>query len=307
MILYQRKNNDTAPLSQPDPYMIKDGDRYYMYTTGGWCFSSNQLKTGWEFLGKCLDVSGQKNIWAPAVIKIDGEYFMYYSSIKESENDDHKQTLRVAVSKKAEGSFKEVRKILPPFSIDALVVKNDKGLFIFYSANDYESVRPGTYIACDKMLDPYTVEGNPKAVVVPSIDEEIFMRNRFAPGQDWHTIEGAFYFYHEGIHFLMYSGACYQNPTYFIGYSIAYGEEHTDLRKLEWKKYPSSNEYHPLMKSCDKAEGVGHNSVVFDGGKCYVVYHGRTPGVDNSDGLDHRIARLDEMAINKEHLSVTIT
>lgn len=63
----------------------------------------------------------------------------------------------------------------------------------------------------------------------PTINEEIYQKDRFKKGQHWHTIEGAFYFYKEGTHYLMYSGACYQNPTYFIGYSIAHGPEDADL------------------------------------------------------------------------------
>ena len=39
----------------------------------------------------------------------------------------------------------------------------------------------------------------------PTIDEEIYQKDRFKKGQHWHTIEGAFYFYKEGTHYLMYS------------------------------------------------------------------------------------------------------
>ena len=306
MILYERRDNDDAPISQADPFIFKDGGTYYLYTTGGYCYRSPRLLDGWTYVGKCLDDSGQKCVWAPSVIRIGDEFFMYYSSIDARAQGDHMQTMRVASASSPEGPFTGSRKILPPFSIDAHTVRTSSGLYLFYCSNDYDCPRPGTFIECDRLLDPYTPEGHSVPVVVPTIDEEIFMRDRFVPGQNWHTIEGAFYFYHEGVHFLMYSGACYQNPTYFIGYSVASGAKDADLRTLDWRKYPDATGYHPLMKSCDKAEGVGHNSVIFDGGKCYVVYHGRDPGqVD--DGQDHRIARIDEMKIDGMKLSVSIT
>ena len=66
MKLYNRKQNDPAPLGQADPYMIKAGDgRYYIYATGPsgpQLYSSDTLLEGWEYEGGCLDMTGQKNI-----------------------------------------------------------------------------------------------------------------------------------------------------------------------------------------------------------------------------------------------------
>ena len=38
-------------------------------------------------------------------------------------------------------------------------------------------------------------------VVRPTMDEEIFMRDRFEKGKDWYTVEGAFYFRKGDWHF----------------------------------------------------------------------------------------------------------
>lgn len=122
-------------------------------------------------------------------------------------------------------------------------------------------------------------------------------------GQHWHTIEGAFYFYKDGIHYLMYSGACYQNPTYFIGYCTAKGPEDADLRTLEWKKYPDENTYAPLLTKNEIAEGLGHNSVLYEDGKYYIVYHARDYG-DIEKKEDTRSARIDELIVDDGKLSV---
>ena len=306
MKLYERKQRDCAPLGQADPYMIRAQDgRYYLYASGAYLFSSDRLKEDWQYDGVCLDAPGQKSIWAPSVISIQGKYYMYFSSIPQEKDGDHFQTMRVAVSDGPEGPFTYIKDMLPPFSIDPHVVQTPSGLYMFYCNNDEQAQRAGTFVQCDKMTDPYTMSGEPVAVIAPTIDEEIFRRDRFRKGQHWHTIEGAFYFYHAGTHFLMYSGACYQNPTYFIGYSVAHGPEEADLRMLDWKKYPDASTYAPLMCKNSFVEGVGHNSVIREGGRYYVVYHGRDY-TDRSD-VDTRVARIDEMKIDGDKLGVAIT
>lgn len=307
MKLYQRKEKDLAPQGQADPYMIKAEDgRYYLYTTGGHLFSSDSLMKGWSYEGICLDAPGQQNVWAPSVIKIEEQYYMYYSSMQAGDTSDHGQTLRVATADGPQGPFVYQKDILPPFSIDPHVVETPSGLYMFYCNNDEKSSRAGTYILCDRMLDPYNLEGKAVPAIVPTLDEEIFQRNRFKPGQHWHTVEGAFYFYDRGVHYLMYSGACYQNPSYFIGFSTACEPEDTDLRMLSWTKYPDNNTYAPLMCRNEFMEGVGHNSVIRDSGKLYVVYHGRDYQ-DFAPAKDTRVARIDELTVDAGRLSVTMT
>lgn len=306
MKLYMRKQGDQVPLGQPDPYILKGNDeRYYVYATDGQVYSSDYLLEGWKYEGIRLDMPGQKICWAPSVLEINGKYYMYYSSIDEGNEDEHGQQIRVAVADVPVGPFEYVKTILPPFSIDAHVVKTPSGMYMFYCNNGYEAERAGTRIMCDKMKDPFTMEGNPVCALPPTIDEEIYMRDRFKKGQHWHTVEGAFYFYYGGTHFLMYSGACYQNPTYFIGYAVAHGAEDEDLRKLKWTKHPDNDSYEPLLRKNNLMEGTGHNSLIFEDGKCYIVYHGRDYGdIDLEE--DTRSARIDELVIDGEKLSVSM-
>ena len=171
------------PLGQADPYMIKAGDgRYYLYASGRegpQLYSSDHLKESWKYEGRCLDMTGQKECWTQSVIELDGKYYMYYSCLDADCEDEHGQTMRVAVSDSPSGMFKQVKKLLPPFSIDAHAVKTPSGLYLFYCNNDYEAERAGTFIQCDKLADPYTLERKPVAVVRPTIDEEIYQKDRF--------------------------------------------------------------------------------------------------------------------------------
>lgn len=280
------------PASQGDPYIFKTGQKYYLYCTGVQgveTYRSNSLLSGWEYVGRTLREAGRKEFWAPCVIEREGVFYMYYSSLPEEEEDVHEQAIRVATSSSPEGPFVYRKTILPPFSIDPHVVKSGDGYYIFYSVNDYDGTRAGTYIVADKLLDMFTAEGAPRKIVLPTLDEEIFLRDRFQKGQDWHTIEGAFYFRVGNDHYVTYSGNCYQNEKYFLGYAYAHGEE-DDVRKLHFEKQPDEHTYAPLLSRNAQEEGTGHNSVIEEDGTLYLVYHARDVGAKRAG--DCRTARI---------------
>ncbi len=291
------------PKSQPDPYILKAEGRYYIYATGSQgveLYESDDLFKDWKYVGICLREAGMHEYWAPCVIEKDGTYYMYYSSFDEKCDDAHMQAVKVAVSASPKGPFEYKKTMLDAFSIDPHVVQNESGYYIFYSVNDYEADRAGTYIVVDKLVDMFTAEGKPVAVVRPTLDEEIFMRDRFKKGQNWHTIEGAFYFNEGNRHYVMYSGNCYQNEYYFVGYAYAESEE-KDLRKVPFRKYPSDSVYAPILRKNDVEEGTGHNSVIKENGKYYVVYHARDIG-DKDLPYDSRTARICPMRVEGEKL-----
>ena len=288
-----------APVSQGDPYIFKANGKYYLYATGVEgveTYVSDKLLTGWKYLGKTLTEPDRKEFWAPCIIERGGVYYMYYSSIPKDSDDVHDEAVRVALSASPEGPFEYKKTLLPAFSIDPHVVKSGNDYYVFYSVNDAEAERAGTYIVVDKLTDMFTAEGKPGTVVVPTLDEEIFMYDRFRKGQNWHTIEGAFYFRKGNDHYVTYSGNCYQNEKYFLGYAYAHGDEN-DLRKLNFEKQPSKDVYAPLVCRNGEEEGTGHNSVIEEDGKYYIVYHARDLSSDRSLP-DCRTARICPLTID---------
>lgn len=282
-----------APVSQGDPYIFKANGKYYIYATGMRgveTYVSDRLTDGWTYLGRTLEEPGMAEFWAPCIIERDGVFYLYYSSVPVGTEDMHKQAIKVATSASPEGPFVYRKTLLPPFSIDPHVVKSGEEYYIFYSVNDYEAERAGTYIVVDKLTDMFTAEGKPVPVVVPTLDEEIFRRDRFRKGQHWHTVEGAFYFRVGDDHYVTYSGNCYQNEQYFLGYAYAHGREN-DLRKLHFQKQPSDGVYAPLVCRNAYEEGTGHNSVIEENGKLYLVYHARDYAADKTLP-DCRTARI---------------
>lgn len=295
-LIYPEKG---APASQGDPYILKANGKYYIYATGVngvETFISDRLLDGWKYLGRTLSEEGMTEFWAPCVIERDGVFYMYYSSVPSDTADMHEQAVKVATSPSPEGPFVYRKTILPAFSIDPHVVKSGKEYYIFYSVNDWTAERAGTYIVADRLTDMFTPEGDPVPIVVPTLDEEIFMRDRFKKGQNWHTVEGAFYFRVGDDHYVTYSGNCYQNEKYFLGYAYAHGKE-DDVRKLHFEKQPSKDVYAPLVCRNAEEEGTGHNSVIEEGGKLYLVYHARDNGADKTLP-DCRTARICPLTAN---------
>lgn len=286
---------------QADPFIFKDRDSYYIYVTGHdgiYAYHSQQLLEGWQYYGKVFTQPGLSAFWAPSVIRLKGKYYMYNSMECTDATPDrggHYGAMHVSVADSPLGPFRLIKRILEPFSIDSHIVQNEAGLFLFYSANRYEGERIGTCIYVDKMLDPVTPAGKPVLVVEPTMDEDIYWKDRYQPGQHWHTIEGAFYFREGDWQYVMYSGNCFQEPTYYVGYARAKTGE-TDLTKIKFEKYPDDATYHPVLKANEFEEGTGHHSMIREKGQWYAVYHARdyenTTGADSFDARNARICKL---------------
>lgn len=131
-------------IGQADPFILKANGRYYIYTTGHdgiYAYQSDNLFDGWEFYGKVMTVEGLDSFWAPSVIELDGKFYMYNSiEIYDDEPDKggHRGAMHVSEADNPLGPFTNTKQLLHPFSIDSHVVKNESGLYIFYSANRFE-------------------------------------------------------------------------------------------------------------------------------------------------------------------------
>ena len=290
-------------IGQADPYILKSDGRYYIYVTGHdgiYAYHSDSLFDGWEYYGRVMSVKDHHGFWAPSVIELDGMFYMYNSFEfygDEPDKGGHRQTMFVSTADNPLGPFENPKQLLHPFSIDSHIVKNESGLFLFYSTNRFEGDRIGTYIVVDRMLDPFTPEGKPHTVVVPTLDEDIYRRDRYKKGEHWHTIEGAYYFREGDWHYVMYSGNCFEQPTYYVGYARAKTDE-TDLTKINFEKYPDDNTYSPVLAANEFEEGTGHHSMIKEDGQWYAIYHARD--YDDrlgADAFDARNARICKMHI----------
>lgn len=192
------------------------------------------------------------DFWAPSVIKLDDTYYIYVSCIS---NGDF-QFMHVAEAKSPLGPFKNEKKLYNRFSIDSHMVKTEVGLFLWFAQNNTACEKQGTRIFIDKFKDPYTPENNPTEVVVPTFPEEKFTPN-CTKERDWYTIEGPFWFKEGKWQYLMYSGGCFQDDTYHIGYCVAESNE-SDLKKVNFKKVTKNGAFNPIIikMTLKRAQGI---------------------------------------------------
>ena len=281
--------------TQPDPFVCEVDGGWAMYVTGAegvGAYAADSPFGTWKYRGLILQMEGCEEYWAPCMIRIDGWYYLYFS-VSNVRMFEH---LHVAKSRNPFGPFQDIKRLYPYFSIDPHVVQTEKGLFLFYTMDNVQCERVGSRIYVEKLLDPYTPDGNPVEIVVPTFDEEIFVRDRFQRGQDWHTIEGPFWVEHDGYQYVMYSGACYENDTYHIGYASAESTQQ-DLTKVIFEKHTNNGQFTPLMAKNEYEEGVGHHSVIRYNGEYYAVYHGRDVGIEYMG--EARTARICKLHFNK--------
>ena len=293
---------------QADPFILEDNGRFYKFVSGiniggVEAYSADDIFGEWNYEGIVTEFAeGCADFWAPSVIKYQGKFYMYVSCLEQSygEKEDQKQHMHVAVADSPLGPYKNEKKLFDVFSIDSHAVETEDGLFLWLSMNDWnfdETRRAGTRILVVKMKDPYTPECEPVEKVVPTLDEE-----KFTPQCndqiEWHTIEGAFWFKEGDYQYLMYSGGCYQDDTYHIGYCVAKSDEQ-DLRKVNFIKQTNGEKIAPVIIGNDFEEGTGHHSVIKYKGEYYAIYHGRDIGEydKNAEYVEQRTARVCKLNV----------
>jgi len=295
--------------TNPDPFGFKHRGRYYTYSThtDGVSVSVSDDLVMWEHRGFALQIEGRRNFWAPCMIYDDGTFYLYVSSTPADSTDSHDERLHLATSNNPCGPFTLVTTFFDKFSIDPHVVKDiDGSAYLFYSTNDVtglNSFNAGTSILVDRLIAFDQLAGEPTAVVVPTLPEEIFEEDRFGDGRDWHTIEGATFLRRQGRAYLTYSGNAYVRENYFVGYSRAV--DATNIGDLEWTKYPSNDDFAPLIRRNSAVEGTGHNSIVIAPNlvDSWIMYHGRDASETLTPDFEQRTMRLDPLFFDGDTLA----
>ncbi len=287
---------DVTGKHQPDPFIFEDEGKLYLYVTakkGVEAYSADDLFGVWHYEGIVASFEGRYDYWAPSVIRLGDRYYIYVSC----STDDEFQYMHAAVSDSPLGPFKNETCFYQRFSIDSHVVETEDGLFLWYAEDNVACDRVGTRIFVDRLLDPMTPANTPKEVILPTMDEEIFKRNRFGDGRDWYTVEGAFWLQEGDWQYVMYSAGCYDNDSYHIGYAAARSKE-TDLTKVDFVKHTANGSFDPVLIKNDFEEGTGHHSVIKYKGQYYAIYHGRDPiSKTRSEFEEARTARVCKLHV----------
>lgn len=294
---------DNKKRTNPDPYILRWCGRYYCYSTdeNGINVSYSDDLVHWTYSGFALTMEGKKNFWAPAVLYRNGIFYMYFSCFDEKPQDSHGVYLHMAQSDSPLGTFEVKKQFFNKFSIDAHPVEIGDDVYLFYSVNDITGLNKhdaGTCIVVDKLIDMQTLAGNPQPVLLPSLDSEIYERDRFAPGQHWHTIEGACFYEYRNRAYVIYSANAYINTDYYLSYAVA--EKKGDFLSWNWQKYPDNYTAYPWVKKTEWVEGTGHNTVTKAPNMVddWLVYHGRNAQEPLIHGVEQRVMRIDPFFVD---------
>ncbi|MBW8873645.1 MAG: glycoside hydrolase family 43 protein [Acidobacteria bacterium] len=277
--------NPVYPCSFPDPFVLKFQGEYWGYCTGLWhdgrvfgVIHSRDL-VAWEDRPGAMAplTADHPHYWAPEVSYLAGRFYLYYSV-----GNEERMEIRVAVAEHPAGPFIDSGRRLTrePFAIDAHVfVDRDGSRWLFYATDFLDATHVGTGTVRDRLLDPFTLAGDPRPVTLPRYDWHVYHPNRPEKGGvRWHTVEGPFVLERKGLYYQMFSGGNWQNPTYGVSYATARHVE--DLEEPgEWQQAADGERVLPILRSGGEVVGPGHNSVVRgpDNRQLYCVYHRWSP------------------------------
>ncbi len=292
--------NPVYPHSFPDPFVLKFRGEYFAFCTGIWhdgrvfgVLRSRNL-VDWTEIGGAMTrlETDAPFYWAPEVTYADGKFYLYYSVGNEALME-----IRVAVSDRPDGGFVDSGNKLTSedFAIDAHVFTDDNGEKYFFYATDFlDHSHIGTGTVVDKMIDFFTLEGNPRPVTRARYDWQVYDPNRMEKGGvRWHTVEGSFILKRKNIYYEMFSGGNWQNPTYGVSFAVT-----DDIEKNEeWLQFSDGEKILPVLRTLPELViGPGHNSVVrgTNNRELFCIYHrwtegGRTLAIDRMDFVKTRI------------------
>jgi beta-xylosidase len=256
-----------------DPFIVYDGNNYYMYATGfdvaGFKVRVSSDLKSWQEVGVCLDLSdswAEKDFWAPKVIYYKGKYVMHYSARRKT---DKSMRIGVAVSDTPEGPFQDVYNG-PMFdfgyaAIDGHVFIDDDGeRYFYYSKDCSENVVDGihtSHIYVVKLNEDLT-----KVVSEPIFlfgATEAFECKYYKP--DWRWNEGPFMLKKDGRYYLTYSGNCYGTKEYCVCLAVSQRPD------AEFKKQGTILTYEAVKEDFS---GPGHNAFFKDkDGRLKMAFH----------------------------------
>ncbi len=270
-------DNPVHPTNFPDPFILKHKGEYYAISTGHWkdgrIFGMMRSKdlVHWDELGGAMEAIESHDpelvpyihYWAPELYAFGDTFYLYYSVGNETY-----MNIRVATSKHPAGPYTDSghRLTSEQFAIDAHVFRDDDGQhYLFYATDFLEHKHIGTGTVVDKLVDPFTLEGNPRPVSRAKYDWQVYDPERKEKGDvRWHTVEGPSVIKRKGIYYEMFSGGNWQNKSYGVSYATT---DDLDTRD-EWEQHCDGDKVFPILRTINSDNGrtpvvgPGHNSIV---------------------------------------------
>lgn len=259
-----------------DPHVIFEDGTYYMYATSrpsyGFVVWTSKDLVRWQHRGLALRKSdeswGQKDYWAPCVVKVGSRYLMYYNAQPASAGEGASgHRICVAEASSPLGPFKDVA--APMFDRGRMAI--DPHVLIDRDGRGYLYYVTGSVmgVALDKSLTK--IEGEPVVSLSPT--------------QPWEKkwTEAPYVMRRGDKYVMFYSSPGYDMPEYSVAYGVA------DAPLGPYMKPLGS----PVLTQTPQVSGPGHNGVTTspDGTELFIVYHSH----QQMTGGDPRQIAVDRM------------
>ncbi|WP_225974660.1 glycoside hydrolase family 43 protein [Arachidicoccus ginsenosidivorans] len=278
--------NPVLPGWYADPEGIVYGKDYWIFPTYSAkyedqvffdAFSSPDL-VHWTKHHAVLDSSNvkwaKKAMWAPAVLKKEGKYYLFFGA-----NDVHAGEIGgigVAVADKPAGPYKDLlgKPLIGTIENGAQPIDQ----YVFHDSDGSYYMYYGGWGHCNvvKLKPDFTG-------LLPFADGSIY--KEITPKS---YTEGPFMFKKDGKYYFMWSEGGWGGPDYRVAYAIS------DNPLGPFKRIGTI-----LQQDSSVATGAGHHSVIKVPGeqKYYIVYHRRPLG---ETAANNRATCIDEMHFDKD-------
>ena len=284
----------------PDPFMVREGEYYYLLATTGRDVTLARSKTlaGFAHCEKkalWTAVPGRENgraVWAPELHRIDGTWWIYYAATDGAPANRRMFVLQHEGGPLWEGTWKERGRLVTRpdrWAIDGTVLEDGGTRYFVWSGwEGLEKHEKGNtqnlYIA--RMANPYTLEGERVLLSVPEYGWEQRTVEAFP---DIRINEGPEALYTPSYLYILYSASFFKTPHYCLG-ALRIRRGLDPLKRENWEKFD-----HPLFAQAPGGAvcGVGHHSVLRspDGSEDWIVYHGYDADPALPDAKRHAFAQ----------------
>ncbi len=270
-----------------DPEAAVFGKQYWIYPTYSApyeeqvffdAFSSTDL-VHWKKHSRIVDTSSikwaKRAIWAPAIIKKDRKYFLFFAA-NDIQNNNEYGGIGVAVADKPEGPFRDYlgKPLIDKFHngaqpIDQFVFKDKDGkYYIIYGGWKHCNIA--------RLKDDFTG-------FIPFEDGTVF--KEITPDS---YVEGPIMFIRNNKYYFMWSEGGWGGPNYSVAYAIA-DSPFGPFQRID----------KILQQDSAIATGAGHHSVIHNpkDDSWYIVYHRRPLGETHHN---HRATCIDRMYFDEK-------
>lgn len=287
-IFFSQAQDLVTDVPAHDPVMIKDGDTYYLFTTGHGIsvWSSKDMKS-WkreepvfkEAPTWALDVAAdfKNHIWAPDIILHEGTYYLYYSVSSFAKNTS---AIGVTINKSLDPTSPDFKwedqgiviQSVPGRdlwnAIDPHIIKDDSGMAWMSFGSFWNGLK-----LVKLSEDLLSVEIGPEDWFTISRRERTFTLDDRDPGDG--AVEAPFIFRKNGDFYLFVSfDLCCRGEQ--STYKVVVGKsDKVQGPYLDRKGKSMFEGGGTLVVEGDKNwYGVGHNSTYTFEGKDYLIFHG---------------------------------